>query len=473
MPVAQNSSREHELGLIDTGPQPVFLRTTHAIAAISFLEAVVPAALVVSSLAGLAYVQDAAFSGPLAGLGLLACYLSLVMLKPLRNGSLGTLLGPVAIGMNLLARWVALLAILLAIGYVAGISGELPRRVVLPWAIIAPSLVFAAALALKIVMRRAALSRANVRTAVVVGANEPSLSLAERIVAFPELGICLEGFFDDRRDGRIGDLSGHRRLGMIADLKHYLELHQIDVVFIALPLRDTTASIYHVPDVFVIDLVQSRTADVYGIPVIAMRETPFYGYRGVIKRLVDLSVATLLIVTTLPLMVAIFLAVKVTTTGPPIFKQRRYGLDGKEITVYKFRSMTVAEDGPEMAQAKKDDARITGLGRWLRRYSLDELPQLFNVLGGTMSLVGPRPHAVAHNEQYRRVIKGYMIRHKVLPGITGLAQINGCRGETAEVEQMQTRVNYDLEYLRRWSPLLDAKILILTVFRIFRDAKAY
>jgi putative colanic acid biosysnthesis UDP-glucose lipid carrier transferase len=174
-----------------------------------------------------------------------------------------------------------------------------------------------------------------------------------------------------------------------------------------------------------------------------------------------------------PLMLALAWLVRRSSPGPVIFKQRRYGLDGREILVYKFRTMTVLEDGPRVVQATKKDARITAIGRFMRRYSLDELPQLFNVLQGQMSLVGPRPHAVAHNEEYRKLIKGYMVRHKVPPGITGLAQINGCRGETAHVEDMQTRIEYDLEYLRRWSPLLDFKILALTAIRLLRDENAY
>ena len=470
----------------DLMPQATFLRITFAIAAIGLLETVTPATIVLVSLMLLAYSGGVDFTGPFAGLALLAFALSLFMLKPLRDGSPATQIGPVSIGMNLLVRWFALLGILLTFGYLAGILSELPRSVFVPWMFIAPFLVFVSALALKTFMRRAAVSLTNARSAVVVGVNESSVSLANNIREFPELGIRLAGFFEDRSQTRIGDLSGHLRLGTILELTSYLRIHDTDVIFIAIPmrntqrvmdlldaLRDTTASIYYVPDIFVVDLIQSRTADVYGIPVIAMRETPFYGYRGVVKRLVDLVFTVVFLVATLPLMVAIAMCVRLTSPGPAIFRQRRYGLDGKEITVYKFRSMYVAEDGPDIPQVTKDDPRVTPIGRWLRRHSLDELPQLFNVLGGSMSLVGPRPHAVAHNEQYRRVIKGYMIRHKVLPGITGLAQINGCRGATTEVEQMQVRVNFDLEYLRRWSPLLDVKILILTAQRIFNDANAH
>jgi len=158
--------------------------------------------------------------------------------------------------------------------------------------------------------------------------------------------------------------------------------------------------------------------------------------------------------------------------GPVIFKQRRYGLDGRQIIVYKFRTMSVMEDGDSIRQATQSDSRVTPLGRLLRRTSLDELPQLLNVLQGRMSLVGPRPHAVAHNEQYRKLIKGYMLRHKVAPGITGLAQIHGMRGETQTLEQMEARVKYDLEYLRNWSPLLDLKILFKTVLIVARGDRA-
>jgi putative colanic acid biosynthesis UDP-glucose lipid carrier transferase len=156
-----------------------------------------------------------------------------------------------------------------------------------------------------------------------------------------------------------------------------------------------------------------------------------------------------------------------------LFRQRRYGLDGREIMVLKFRTMTVCEDGTKVTQAARNDQRVTPVGRHLRRWSLDELPQLFNVLQGTMSLVGPRPHAVAHNEEYRKLIKRYMVRHKVLPGITGLAQVRGCRGETARVEDMETRVMYDLEYMRNWSPLLDLQILVATAFAVVKTDRAY
>jgi putative colanic acid biosynthesis UDP-glucose lipid carrier transferase len=191
------------------------------------------------------------------------------------------------------------------------------------------------------------------------------------------------------------------------------------------------------------------------------------------KRVSDVVVATLILLITAPLLIAIAAAIKLSSPGPAIFRQRRYGLNGEEITVYKFRTMRVMEDGGAIVQATKDDPRTTRIGRFLRRYSLDELPQLVNVLQGRMSLVGPRPHAVAHNEMYRKLIKGYMIRHKVRPGITGLAQVNGLRGETRTVEQMEARVRYDLEYLRNWSVGLDLQILAKTAIRVLNDGKAF
>jgi len=209
-----------------------------------------------------------------------------------------------------------------------------------------------------------------------------------------------------------------------------------------------------------------------GIPALSMCESPFFGYRAIAKRATDVLISATALLLAAPLMLAIALLVRLTSRGPVIFRQRRYGLNGEEIMVYKFRTMTVTDDGPMIVQATKLDPRTTRVGRFLRRYSLDELPQLMNVLGGQMSLVGPRPHAVAHNELYRKLIKGYMLRHKVKPGITGLAQVNGLRGETRTVEQMEARIRFDLEYLRNWSLELDLQILAKTVLRVFNDTKA-
>ena len=298
--------------------------------------------------------------------------------------------------------------------------------------------------------------------------------------------IEVSGFFDDRSNDRLGIEPDAKLIGTLGDVAQYVKERGTDVIFVALPirhlkrvmdllddLRDTTASIYYVPDIFVFDLIQARSGEIHGIPVVAMCETPFYGYRGVAKRLTDVVLSSAMLLLTMPLFVIVAVMVKFSSPGPVIFKQRRYGLDGREIAIYKFRTMRVTEDGEKIRQASKSDSRITRVGGILRRSSLDELPQLINVLQGRMSLVGPRPHAVAHNEEYRKLIKGYMVRHKVLPGITGLAQVNGCRGETSQLEEMEARVNYDLDYLRHWSPMLDLKIILLTAVKVFRDDKAY
>ncbi|EIV7826318.1 exopolysaccharide biosynthesis polyprenyl glycosylphosphotransferase, partial [Escherichia coli] len=184
-------------------------------------------------------------------------------------------------------------------------------------------------------------------------------------------------------------------------------------------------------------------------------------------------ISSIILIFISPILLIIACLIKLTSPGPIIFKQTRYGMDGKPIKVWKFRSMSVMENDNKVIQATKNDIRITKIGRLLRRTSLDELPQFFNVLFGGMSIVGPRPHAVAHNEQYRNLIEGYMLRHKVKPGITGWAQINGWRGETDTLEKMEKRVEFDLEYIREWSIWLDLKIIFLTIFKGFINKSAY
>jgi putative colanic acid biosynthesis UDP-glucose lipid carrier transferase len=238
-------------------------------------------------------------------------------------------------------------------------------------------------------------------------------------------------------------------------------------------LRDTTGSIYFVPDTFVTDLIQGRMDSVGGIPVVAVCETPFMGINRVVKRTTDIVLSILILILISPLLLLIALAIKLTSPGPAIFKQRRYGLDGSDILVYKFRSMTVMEDGAAVKQAQKNDQRLTPIGGFLRKTSLDELPQFLNVLSGKMSIVGPRPHAVAHNEEYRKLIKGYMLRHKVPPGITGWAQVNGFRGETDTLDKMKGRIDLDLDYLRNWSLRLDLYIIFKTIWVVLKRENAH
>jgi len=465
---------------------PVVLKRSIPIAAIALLQSVLPAAIIAGSLIVIARLQGVTFDQSLLTLASVSVALSLLILQRPRSDSAGLKFHLISMTADLVLRWLVLLGFLLMLGYVTGLTNTYARQVVVPWALISPVLVLFALIALQWMMRETVLAPENRRSAVIVGCNETSVSLAHRLVDHPELCMRVIGMFDDRSAERLGELGDFKLIGKLTELSDYARSNKIDVIFIALPvrhiqrvkdlldeLRDSTASIYYVPDVFVFDLIQSRTMSFMGVPVVAMCETPFYGFRGIVKRLTDLALTIPILVALLPVMLIVMALVKLTSPGPAIFRQARYGLDGKKITVYKFRTMTVTENGAEVAQARRDDPRITPIGAILRKYSLDELPQLINVLQGRMSLVGPRPHAVAHNEQYRRLIKGYMIRHKVRPGITGLAQVNGCRGETAELSQMESRVRYDLDYLRHWSPTLDIKILILTALRLFGDKKAY
>jgi len=261
---------------------------------------------------------------------------------------------------------------------------------------------------------------------------------------------------------------------------------QIDHIYITLPLRaeirinqliqelaDSTVSVNIVPDFFTFNLIQSKWSNVQGIPVVSVFDTPFSSLDGATKRIEDLLLCSIILPLIAIPMLIIAAAIKLTSPGPVIFKQKRYGIKGEQIEVWKFRSMSVCENGDTIKQATANDSRVTPLGAFLRRTSLDELPQFINVLQGTMSVVGPRPHAVAHNEYYRKQIQGYMLRHKVKPGITGQAQINGCRGETDTIEKMEARVHHDLEYLRHWSLWLDVKIVFLTILKGFVSNQAY
>jgi putative colanic acid biosysnthesis UDP-glucose lipid carrier transferase len=467
--------------------EPITLRKGLWIALVATLQAIAPPITAVAMLFALCRLYGTQVTEFFLVLSVLVALLTVLLPTSQQQADKPQIIGgTVPLAARIVARWLMIVGILLAIGFVTKYTEDFSRRVVLSWIVATPAALILVELLLQEIMRRLIYDPSNRRRVVFAGCNEVSLALAERIQGNSDLGLRVRGFFDDRSSERLGIPPSARLLGGLPDLVSYVKRHRIDVIFVALPirhvrrvmdlmdeLRDTTASVYYVPDIFVFDLIQARSGELLGIPVVAMCETPFYGYRGVVKRMTDIALASAVLLAAAPLMIAIAIMVRYTSRGPALFRQRRYGLDGREITVYKFRTMRVLEDGAQIAQATRDDVRVTRVGRFLRRYSLDELPQLINVLNGQMSLVGPRPHAVAHNEEYRKLIKGYMLRHKVPPGITGLAQINGCRGETAHVEEMQARVNYDLEYLRKWSPLLDLKILALTAIRLVGDRKAY
>jgi putative colanic acid biosynthesis UDP-glucose lipid carrier transferase len=465
--------------------QLVLLKQSFVVALLTGIQALVPAALAVGSLYATIVLFGHHFDPSSAAI-VIVSVLCLVLVQLPREVNTELASARLSNVADVILRWMILLLVLLAVGYVTKTFTIYPRRIFLTWAAVTPLLLIAATLAMQEARRRFLATAVATRSAIIVGYNTTSFELARRLQHNPGPPVEMAGFFDDRSKDRLGMDADTGLLGSLSDMPQYVKENRTDVIFIALPirhvkrvmdllddLRDTTASIYYVPDIFVFNLIQARPSEIHGIPVVAMLETPFYGYRGVAKRVTDVGFSSLILLLLVPLLLLIGLAIKLSSSGPIIFTQRRYGLDGREIAIYKFRTMRVTEDGAYIRQASKTDSRITPVGRVLRRSSLDELPQLINVLQGRMSLVGPRPHAVAHNEEYRKLIKGYMLRHKVLPGITGLAQINGWRGETSTLEDMEARVNYDLDYLRHWSPLLDFKILLLTIVKVFRDDKAY
>jgi len=387
---------------------------------------------------------------------------------------------------HILVSWAVIFGLLILLGYATGTLRLFLIDVLVVWGITVPVFFFLALVGLKSLVPKLKVLFAYKKKGIVLGANELGLQLATNVTADFFRQIEIEGFFDDHtEDGLAIGLEG-KLLGGMSDVADYVKTHAIDVIYIVLPmasqprvlkllddLKDTTASIYFAPDIFIYDLIQARVDEIDGIPIVAICETPFYGVNGLLKQISDIVFATIILLLISPVILLISIGVKLSSPGPVLFRQRRYGVDGRDIIVYKFRSMTVCEDGQNVLQVQRIDKRVTKFGAFLRKTSLDELPQFINVLEGKMSIVGPRPHAVSHNEIYRKMIKGYMVRHKVKPGITGWAQVNGFRGETDTLDKMEKRIQYDLDYLRNWSITLDIWIIFRTISLVLRDQHAY
>jgi len=488
-----NSVVDHKLGIVD-GVQPAsvhrlrLVRTPEILnqrvaVAVMLLRLLDPLAAVATLLLGalwlgldVTFVERAAAA--VVVLLVFSTFRDVAQGQPWRRGGMAALVA------SIVGSWMAVVGLLILVGVAAGMLKQFSPQLAQLWLLGTPVVMVLYHSATRAALL--AVTRSNRRRAVAVALTGVSLALRRALQDAEEGGVEFCGFFDDRSAKRLGLPNADALLGGLAQTAAYVREHKVDLVYIALPvrgdarvealldgLRDTTASVYFVPDLHFVDLLQARVDQVGGIPVIGVWETPYYGVNAVLKRSADMLFAALALLALSPLMLAIAIGVKLGSPGPVLFKQRRYGFGGEEIRVYKFRTMTVCEDGPDVPQARRNDDRITPLGRILRRLSLDELPQFINVLQGCMSVVGPRPHAVAHNEHYRRLISGYMHRHKVKPGITGWAQVNGLRGETDTLEKMRARVEYDLEYLRSWSPSLDLRIVARTVALVFRDVHAF
>jgi putative colanic acid biosynthesis UDP-glucose lipid carrier transferase len=388
---------------------------------------------------------------------------------------------------RMLLEWSCVVAVLIFLSTSFKLTQLFPLGIITSWFLATPAALLLAESVRNPLAKWLASDRGVAQRYIIIGANDVGVELARRI-EHSHVSEKFFGFLDYRSADRVlGGLDQSVRGNCSArDFADFVRTHAISRVYLALPistapriqellkeLRDTTASVYFVPNIFAFDLVQARCLEINGMPAFSICDSPLQGMSGFWKRVFDIVLASVALVFSSPVLLAVALAIKQSSPGPVLFKQRRYGLNGEEILVYKFRSMTVCEDGPVVTQATEKDSRITPFGAFLRRTSLDELPQIFNVLEGKMSFVGPRPHAVAHNEEYRKLINGYMIRHKVRPGITGWAQVNGLRGETSTVDKMHRRVQYDLDYLKNWSLWLDLKILARTALTVVNDRNAY
>jgi putative colanic acid biosynthesis UDP-glucose lipid carrier transferase len=387
----------------------------------------------------------------------------------------------------ILKAWILTWAILIVIAFLYKDASNFSRLAVTTWALVTPAALIGYRLLIRLLLSHYRMQDKNCRTIAIVGAGKVGQHLASVIQDTPWLGYRVIGFYDDNQALQNTAINGLPVLGPTELAYENAKHHCFDELYICLPLRaeskiktllnqltDTTTVVKYIPDLFSFDLMHAQWTDLKGIPVISVFDTPLNSTTArMFKRLEDIILSAFILLLISPALLIIALAVKFTSPGPIIFKQKRYGLNGQEIKVYKFRSMTTQDNGSVVKQATKNDVRITPIGAFIRKTSLDELPQFINVLQGKMSIVGPRPHAVAHNEEYRQLVPKYMQRHLVKPGITGWAQINGWRGETDTLEKMEKRIEYDLHYINNWSLWLDIKIIVLTVFKGFVNKNAY
>lgn len=405
---------------------------------------------------------------------------SLELYRSWRTSTLGALLGTATIS------WLLVLALLLIALFFHNPIGEDAPHLIWMWACSGWVTLCVWRYWLREFLYQIRREGMNSRSAAIIGTTSSGLALAEAISDNPQQGIHLVGFFDDRATDRLDPAFRGKLLGNVDDAIRLAQNNEFDMIYIAMPMRaeerindilercaDTTANVHIIPNFFMSRVLHARWHDVGPMQTLSIYDTPLNGLGQWMKRLEDLVLSSIILALISLPMLAIAIGIKLTSKGPVLFKQDRYGLDGQKIKVWKFRSMRTMENGATVTQATKGDARITPFGAFLRRTSLDELPQFFNVLQGSMSIVGPRPHAVAHNEEYRQLISGYMLRHKVKPGITGWAQINGWRGETDTLDKMAKRIEFDLAYIRNWSLLLDLKIIFLTIFRGFVGRNVY
>ena len=370
---------------------------------------------------------------------------------------------------KIISSWLIVAFLLIALAFLTKSSSVFSRVIIASWLVITPALLITERLVIYLGLRFLRTQGANARTYIIFGSIENGRLLQQKINQTPWAGLTHSGTTEnyDKLVERINEK--HIDYVFITNAENNPETTRKVIA----GLSDSTASVYIVPQLFLYNAYDAGWVTLGNTPMITVNDHPFYGSHWLLKKIEDLVLGTLFFLFTLPLMFLIAIVIKLGSKGPVLFKQRRYGLNGEVIQVLKFRTMRTMDDGAVVVQASKDDPRITPLGRILRRTSLDELPQFWNVLQGTMSIVGPRPHAIAHNEEYRQLIEGYMLRHKVKPGITGWAQVNGLRGETDTLDKMKSRIDYDLYYINHWSIWFDLKIILMTVVNGFTGKTAY
>lgn len=394
---------------------------------------------------------------------------------------------------RVLAAWVAVFMVLASIALATKTGAEFSRLWMGTWFLYGAASLFIGRIILRRILNSLRRRGVNTKRIILVVSGPVGGRVIRQLQANTWLGLTIQGVFVDQSDEqmsrRLALLTPRPNvLGSLDNVADYvLEHPELDQIWFAMPLsheekieevlfeiRHSTLDVCLVPDIFGFELLNHSFVEVAGLPVVNLRATPMAGPNLLVKMLEDYILGTLILILVLPLMLVIAAAIKLTSPGPVFFVQQRHGWDGRPINIYKFRSMRSHQEGNgTLTQARRGDDRITKVGAFLRRTSLDELPQFINVLQGRMSIVGPRPHALEHNEIYKGNVDRYMLRHKVKPGITGWAQVNGLRGETETVEKMRARVHYDLHYIENWSLSLDIRIIFLTLFRGFTGQNAY
>lgn len=385
---------------------------------------------------------------------------------------------------RVIITWLFTFMVLIFTAFATKTTDTFSRLVLMTWLSATPILLVVNRYYLRKLFARLKHLGFNVRRVVIAGQTEHGIQFAHDLSNNPDGGFDVVGFYDENSTASKDEDAKH--LGDFSALIDAAESGTWDQIYLALPveaqertvtlldqLSKSITPIRLIPDYFTSHLLKSKYMELANTPILCVHETPLTSHNILVKRLEDILISGLILTLISPIMLIIALGIKLTSKGPVLFKQKRNGIRGETFTVYKFRSMTVCEDGDNIKQATKNDARVTFIGKFIRKTSLDELPQFFNVLQGHMSIVGPRPHAIAHNEHYRHQIPGYMLRHMIKPGITGWAQINGWRGETDTLYKMEKRVEFDLEYIRRWSLWLDIKIILLSIIRGFSNKNAY